>query len=109
MTKEEFLIDTLEYYTTDTSRRCIQPNGNCYYNPKNAKGTKGEGCAIGRHLPEDLKQKLDTASELDGCISVNMLFGEKRFAKLLSEVPLPIKALGKDFLCQIQIFLILLV
>lgn len=60
MTKEEFLLDTVEYYSRDTNRRCIKYNG-CYYSPSTAKKEGiSEGCAIGRHLSPELQRKLDS-------------------------------------------------
>lgn len=60
-TKEGFLLDMLEYYTTDTNRRCI--GGSCYYSPVNA-GKEGvsEGCAIGRHLDSETQLLCDDST-----------------------------------------------
>lgn len=59
MTKEEFLLDTLEYYSGHLERRC-EADGVCKYSPKavNKQG-KTEGCAIGRHLSEEGKLAFD--------------------------------------------------
>src|SRR4051812_25883876 len=61
MTQKEFLLDTLEYYTTDVNRRCVSTHDACFYSAINA-GKEGisDGCAIGRHLPsEEVKLQLD--------------------------------------------------
>lgn len=64
MTPEQFLKDTIEYYGSDLKRRCVvkKPEGVnfCAYSPKtaNLEGIS-EGCAIGRHLTPELKEKLD--------------------------------------------------
>lgn len=59
MTLKEFLLDTIEYYTTDTNRRCIRGN-RCQYSPVTLKleGTS-EGCAIGRHMTPENALKAD--------------------------------------------------
>lgn len=58
MTREQFLLDTINYYSKDTSRRST--NGNyCTYSPVNSN-SKGDGCAIGRWLSPKLKLKLDS-------------------------------------------------
>lgn len=57
MTKEEFLLDMLDYYTTDVSRRAIQ-KGVCVY-----KTTDGRKCAIGRHINDEKYDPL-----IEGCV-----------------------------------------
>lgn len=100
MTQEEFLLDTLEYYTTDTSRRCVNTEGKCYYSPKNAS-TTGNGCAIGRHVPDQLKENMDMASN-DKPVTVHSLFTDGQFSHLFDEFPAELKALGEPFLFRIQ-------
>ena len=63
MTKKEFLEDTIAYYSEDVNRRCIKGT-KCLYSPLNAdKKGISKGCAIGRHLDEELQLTLDDAKE----------------------------------------------
>lgn len=65
-TKEAFLLDALEYYTTDTNRRCTMEGVHCacYYSPSKVdKQGISEGCLIGRHLTDENKIKADNCSE----------------------------------------------
>lgn len=57
-----FLLDTLEYYTTDPKRRCVV-NGKCRYSPVTL-GMEGqsEGCAYGRKMTPENALKADSAS-----------------------------------------------
>lgn len=57
MTREEFLLDTIKYYSEDTSRRCATES-RCTYSPKTLN-KNSEGCAIGRWLDEELQLELD--------------------------------------------------
>lgn len=61
-TKEGFLLDMLEYYTTDINRRCSNTSS-CYYSPVKA-GKEGisEGCAIGRHLDGETQLLCDNSA-----------------------------------------------
>lgn len=55
-----FLTDTIRYYSEDVNRRCTDGFENCYYDPASVnKQDISEGCAIGRHLPQELKEKID--------------------------------------------------
>lgn len=103
MTQEEFLLNTLEYYCADTSRRCISKDGGCLYSPKEAI-TTGNGCAIGRHLADNLKENLDTASVHGTPIRINQLFDEYRLEELLAQFPKELKDLKVDFLSSVQSF-----
>lgn len=49
MTKEEFLLDTLEYYTADTTRRAVSETGFC-----RLKTIDGRKCALGRFIPDEI-------------------------------------------------------
>lgn len=50
MTKQEFLQNTVDYYSKDPlNRRCVL-NNCCYYDPVKAEKPKSNGCAIGRYL-----------------------------------------------------------
>lgn len=88
MTQTEFLLDTLQYYCEDTSRRC-EKDGRCKYHPSSINHSNSEGCAIGRHLPEELALKCDS----DGAIGVDIIF---------NELPDNLRLLGRSFLDDIQ-------
>lgn len=92
MTKLEFLEDTVAYYSEDVNRRC-RGAVNCYYSPKNAdKIGISEGCAIGRHLKDSLKEKLDDTEESG--VNTTVIF---------NKLPKKLRQLGQDFLTDIQI------
>lgn len=66
MTNEEFLLNTLDYYSSDLNRRCTSStepytSSGCKYSPVNAnKEGVSDGCAIGRWIKtEELKQEWD--------------------------------------------------
>lgn len=99
MTQEEFLLDTLEYYSADTSRRCLG-HGRCYYSPKGL-ATTGNGCAIGRWLPESLKESMDTAYD-GNSLPVRLLFDSKEYSNFLSAFPDMLKLLSPVFLSAVQ-------
>lgn len=88
MTQTEFLLDTLEYYCEDTSRRC-EKDGRCRYHPSSLSLSNSEGCAIGRHLPEDLALKFDSK----GAVGVDRIF---------DKLPNNLRSLGEKFLDSIQ-------
>ena len=51
---QDKIIEGINYYLTDPSRRCQDDVGGCYYSGISAKNYKSEGCFIGRFLsPED--------------------------------------------------------
>lgn len=61
-TKEEFLLDEIQYYEVDPeNRRCVRAlTGKCVYSPITAdKQGLSEGCAIGRKLPEGHAERFD--------------------------------------------------
>lgn len=68
MTKEEFLLDMLDYYTVDPEGRRCNSEAGCYYSPETIGKTTSEGCAIGRKLDREFANRLD--EEWDGGISV---------------------------------------
>lgn len=84
----DFLNETLEYYTTDVSRRCAK-DGRCTYDPIRIGHENSEGCAIGRHLTPEMKIYFDNNV---GTISPHYL-------ELL---PPKLKELGVIFLRSIQ-------
>lgn len=62
MTKEEFLLDTIEYYAEDTTRRAVQ-SGFC-----RLKTIDGRKCALGRFIPDEvynINEYIEQASVLD--------------------------------------------
>jgi hypothetical protein len=99
-TKQEFLVDTLEYYTENPGgRRCKNEFATCAYHPTTLKkDASSEGCAIGRHLDEADALYLDT--EHNGTDIKTILF-DKGISKL---IPDWMKAFGEDFLVDVQEF-----
>lgn len=89
MTREEFLLDTIKYYSEDTSRRCVSED-KCTYSPKTLN-INSDGCAIGRWLDEELKLELDAL----GTVPVQ---NEKVFDKL----PKWMQDMEKYFLHRVQ-------
>jgi hypothetical protein len=55
LTEEQFLLDTIEYYSADpANRRCSDPiTGMCQYSPELARRLHSEGCAIGRYMTKE--------------------------------------------------------
>lgn len=98
MNKEEFLLDMLDYYTVDPEGRRCNSDGICFYSPKYAhKEGRSEGCAIGRHLPEDVAKYFD---KLKGA-GINSIFRDTR---LLVKLPEWLSDLGMPFLNRCQQF-----
>lgn len=93
-TKEAFLIDTLNYYLGNVAeRRCIGFIGTCKYSSIRVEKPNSEGCAIGRHIPdEEVKMKLDTIGGISAIFHTNN-------QHLLPEWMV---AFGKDFLQEVQ-------
>lgn len=89
MTREQFLLDTIKYYSEDTSRRCVS-EGKCTYSPETLN-KNSEGCAIGRWLDEELQLELDAL----GIVPVQ---NEKVFDKL----PKWMQGMGIYFLQHVQ-------
>jgi hypothetical protein len=94
---EEFLLDTLEYYSADVNRRCTDSANlfsGCKYSPFNVgKVGVSEGCAIGRHMTPK-NQKL-----ADGCKNANIGYIFKTNPKL---IPSKLRSLGVEFLTRVQ-------
>ncbi len=86
-----FLNDTLEYYSTDVSRRNIDDDRNCLYSPLNKNS---DGCAIGRFMKKTDSAFLDK-NKIGSIITV--------FNKYPERIPLWMKSLGIDFLNVIQL------
>lgn len=87
MTKEEFLEDTVKYYSEDVLRRNIEPN-RIFYAPLH-KNT--EGCAIGRKIPLSIAKYLDRHHSNDSLKQIFHLLPEE------------LQKLGLDFLQKIQL------
>lgn len=84
MTREQFLLDTIKYYSENPSFRCVT-NSECAYSPKTL-GKDGDGCAIGRWLDEKLKLELDRCEDAS-------VHSENVYQRL----PEWMKSLGKSF------------
>jgi hypothetical protein len=92
MTQTEFLLDELEYYTTDTNRRCVD-GGACTYSPaKVSKVGISQGCAIGRHLTPELQEELDERGGYSGVSNPD----------IFPRLPDNLKELGQNFLYNCQ-------
>lgn len=95
----EVLEDTVKYYSEDTNRRCISSledyGSECMYSPKSL-GKEGisQGCAIGRLLPDAMKDDID--SKFDA-INIDTLIEEKEYP-----IPEDIISLGVTFLRALQ-------
>lgn len=89
MTREEFLLDTIKYYSEDTSRRCVS-EGRCTYSPK-ALNKNSKGCAIGRWLDKELQLKLDTFEE-----------SSVQSGKVFDKLPKWMQGMGIYFLQHVQ-------
>lgn len=57
--KLALLEDTVKYYSENTERRCVETDNLCSYSPENVGNTISEGCAIGRLLTPEIKERLD--------------------------------------------------
>ena len=86
--KEEYLLDMLEYYTPDpTNRRAIFGTA-CVYKPTQTS----DGCAIGRRLPLEVVDKIPFMATVKHIIPL---------AKKLN-IPNWMVNLGTDFLYSVQ-------
>ena len=93
--KTAFLLDALEYYTTNPNRRCTSKLGRCMYNPKTANKKISEGCLIGRHLTTEQQDKGDDIGSID------FIFNEELEDEILPKWMLKFE---RDFLSQCQNF-----
>lgn len=59
MSKEEFLLDMLEYYAVDPEGRRCRGEGMCFYSPETANKPTSEGCAVGRKLDRSVANAID--------------------------------------------------
>jgi hypothetical protein len=97
--EKKLLLETIEYYTTDVRRRCIEMKDGkvikCAYSPLTINNKFSDGCAIGRILPNDLKQLLD-----DECDSASVFAND-----VWKLIPNDIKEKYRlSFLCELQSF-----
>lgn len=97
MTQKEYLMDMLEYFTVDISRKALKPLVDtaldgfqmCTYLPT----ATSEGCAIGRKIPDmDAKVALEAIGNL---FSV-AIKGRQDL------IPDEMQELGWQFLCDVQ-------
>ena len=96
MTKKEFLLDTLKYYTKDTNRRCATTTDSCRYSPKNVGKEKfSEGCAIGRHL----NPKVQLLWDREDSTSIDYI----AYLKCFRKAPGWMRKMNVDFLQVVQI------
>jgi len=80
-TKEAFLLDALDYYTTDTNRLCVN-KGLCKYSPVNAtKEGISEGCMIGRHMTPENQMMADAINPYGADVSLIL----KNYSDLLPD------------------------
>lgn len=85
----EFLNETVGFYTNNP--RSITETGECIYSPT----SKSVGCAIGRHIEDkDLCKQLD--NHRSGGLAATEIF------YTFDLLPEKLKALGKDFLQDVQ-------
>jgi hypothetical protein len=99
MTREEFLLEGVKYYTENTNRRCSSSIGGCFYSPKKAgKVGISKGCMIGYHLSASLQEKLDDLNKEDMDLGGTGVEEEGIFNLL----PDWMKELGQDFLEKAQ-------
>lgn len=90
----DFLEDTVQYYSVDPiKRRSISDTKGCFYSPKNAHKPSSNGCAIGRHLPEELQGKYDSVSSC----SISYIY-----TVYYNELPVNLKELPCEFLRDVQ-------
>lgn len=93
MTKEEFLIDTINHY--NSTNRCESSDRACKYSPITIDKKETEGCAIGRHLDPDLAYQIDKELERKNNAIENVM---DRYS-----LPEWMIQLGKDFLSRVQL------
>lgn len=103
MTKQEFVLDFINTYVKDPSKRCVLGN-RCRYSPVTLGKTYDEspGCAVGKWLPPELALDLDK----EFAVSISSFLREDReYSSELLEI---FSGLGdnldeiKDFLTEIQ-------
>lgn len=84
MTRDEFLLDMLEYYVPDpVNRRCVNENEECRYSPVTfGIQDRSEGCAIGRKLSPELAKEIDDA---EGSIGIEDVLGRYELPEYMND------------------------
>lgn len=95
MTKDEFLLDMLDYYTVDPEGRRCKQDYDCFYSPDTINKPTSEGCAIGRKLDKENADSIDRDFE-DG-VSIQELIEDED-----SRIPQYMYELGYNFLNSCQ-------
>lgn len=80
MTKKQFLLDTLEYYSSDPNRRNTINKTLCAYHPQHPNT---DGCAIGRHINDPEAKKLLDSDSFDLTIYAILEIPENSKLKVL--------------------------
>lgn len=95
--KLNLLQETVSYYSENPLRICrasFDGEAHCFYDGLKNPNTESDGCAVGRLLPQELKEYLDT------------VFTFNKVASSVSEVfqhlPLDIQEYGVQFLRRLQ-------
>lgn len=95
--KIALLNDTVEYYSEDIQRRCVDvATSICYYSPTSLNNNeKSCGCAIGRLLEPELRLELDNKARSMNNSAVKNMF---------EFLPEDIQSYGLLFLARLQDF-----
>lgn len=80
-TLERKLIEGINYYVNNPSRRCISTSGQCYYSGKTA-GVKSKGCFIGRFLSPKDRIKADNGLTCDTAVRNLIKYSNKLDIKI---------------------------
>lgn len=92
MTRLELLEDTVNWFSANPNRRCINPDRRCCYSPQSLpNNSKTTGCAIGRHLSPELALYLDENYTNNSSVS-----------EVFHNLPEDLQILGVDFLLNVQ-------
>lgn len=91
MDRLEVLEQTIAYYSEDVNRRCRTEDVCCYSPLTIGKENISEGCAIGRLLPLELRNKLDKEFPTSNTVS-----------KVFDMLPKEIQDLSLGFLEDLQ-------
>ena len=93
--KLKLLEETKLYYSEDPLRRCTGHFG-CFYSGSSNKKTTSLGCAIGRLIPTELAEEIDTEfkhnEQFSGVIHI------------FDRLPTELQEYGKSYLVQLQMF-----
>ena len=94
MTPQELLQDTIAYYSVNPAERRCRSLYSCNYSPIKINKPLSEGCAIGRHLDEDVKIKFDNYYDIK---SINF-----EYPDIFALAPQWMQDMDIDFLQAIQ-------